>query len=211
MTGLFGLAYANTSGIAIDDAETIFIILSQLLFNPLVGGFLLAAILAAIMSTISSQLLVTSSSLARDIYANFIDQEASDKTQVMIGRICVFVVALISIWIAFGQNKTILSIVSNAWAGFGAAFGPLILLSLLWRKMTRAGAIAGMVTGAVVVLVWIYAPLGSDGESLSTHLYEIVPGFVISTLAIITVSKMGPSTTHEMEELYDKYKHKLVN
>ncbi|MEM0911938.1 MAG: sodium/proline symporter PutP [Pseudomonadota bacterium] len=210
MTGLFGLAYAYQHDVEVKDAETIFIILSQLLFHPFIGGFLLAAILAAIMSTISSQLLVTSSSLTRDIFASFIQKQATDKMQVMVGRLSVFLVALVAIGVAFGQNNSILSIVSNAWAGFGAAFGPLILFSLLWRNMTRGGAIAGMITGATVVLIWIYGPLGNNGESLSKQLYEIVPGFLAASLAIVVVSKLSTSAPNKITALYDKYRYHLL-
>ena len=133
-TGLCGLSYATANDLKVADPETIFILLSQLLFNPLIAGFLLAAILAAIMSTISSQLLVTSSALAEDLYRMFLNKEASQNRLVNIGRASVFIVALIAVILAFDRNSTILSLVSNAWAGFGAAFGPVILFSLYWKK-----------------------------------------------------------------------------
>ncbi|MGQ8366813.1 sodium/proline symporter PutP [Glaciecola sp. 1036] len=209
MTGLFGLAYVIGNNVPLDDHETIFIVLSQLLFHPLIGGFLLAAILAAIMSTISSQLLVTSSSLTRDIYASFIDRNASEKSQVFVGRVSVFIVSVVAILLAFGENKTILDLVSNAWAGFGAAFGPMIILSLVWKGMSKNAAIAGILTGAVVVLIWIYAPLGENGETLSSTLYEIIPGFIASTIAILIVGKISPPKTNALVELFDKYEKKL--
>jgi len=191
-TGFAGIAYVAKTGIKLDDAETIFILLSQILFNPLIAGFLLAAILAAIMSTISSQLLVTSSSLTEDFYKTFLHKEASDKQQVLVGRISVFLVALIAIYLAYDRNSTILTLVSNAWAGFGAAFGPVIIGSLYWKKMTRNGALAGMITGAVTVLLWIYLPITINGQSLSSLMYEIVPGFVLCSLVIYIVSNMSP-------------------
>ena len=187
-TGLIGLAYARENGIAVDDPETIFIILSQILFHPLVGGFLLAAILAAIMSTISSQLLVASSSLTEDMYALFFRREASDTELVLVGRVAVLLVALVAILLAYDRSSNVLTLVSNAWAGFGAAFGPLVLLSLWWKRMTRTGALAGMVTGALVVLLWVYGGFTVDGQPLSAVMYEIVPGFVLSTIAILAVS-----------------------
>ena len=191
-TGFTGIAYIAKTGITLDDPETIFIVLSQILFNPLIAGFLLAAILAAIMSTISSQLLVTSSSLTEDFYKTFLHKEATDKQQVMVGRISVFLVALVAIYLAYDRNSTILTLVSNAWAGFGAAFGPVIIGSLYWKKMTRNAALAGMITGAVTVLLWINLPIMVNGQSLSSIMYEIVPGFVLASLVIYLVSIMAP-------------------
>ncbi|HZW15378.1 MAG TPA: sodium/proline symporter PutP, partial [Brevundimonas sp.] len=158
-TGLAGLAYATANGLSVEDPETIFIILSDVLFHPLISGFLLAAILAAIMSTISSQLLVASSSLTEDFYAMFIRRDAPQKELVLVGRLAVLAVALAAIGLAYSPDNNVLGLVANAWAGFGAAFGPLIILSLTWKRMTRNGALAGMITGAAVVLFWIFAPV----------------------------------------------------
>ncbi|TPH17930.1 sodium/proline symporter PutP [Litorilituus lipolyticus] len=202
-TGFAGIAYVDKTGIALDDAETIFIVLSQLLFNPLVAGFLLAAILAAIMSTISSQLLVTSSSLTGDFYQAFLNKEASEKQLVLVGRISVLIVALVAIFLAYDRNSTILSLVSNAWAGFGAAFGPVVIGSLYWSKMTKNGALAGIVTGAATVLFWIYAPITINGTSLSSIVYEIVPGFIMCSLAIYIVSMMDKTVSDDMESVFD--------
>ncbi len=193
-TGFAGIAYVAKTGMTLTDPETIFILLSQILFSPLIAGFLLAAILAAIMSTISSQLLVTSSSLTEDFYKTFLHKEASDKQQVMVGRISVVLVALVSISLAYDRDSTILTLVSNAWAGFGAAFGPVIIGSLYWKKMTRNGALAGMITGAVTVLLWIYLPVTINGQSLSSIMYEIVPGFILCSLVIYIVSNMSPQS-----------------
>ena len=154
-TGFAGIAYVAKTGMKLDDAETIFIVLSQLLFSPLIAGFLLAAILAAIMSTISSQLLVTSSSLTGDFYQAFLHRDATEKQLVLVGRVSVFLVALVAIYLAYDRNSSILSLVSNAWAGFGAAFGPVIIGCLYWKGMTRNGALAGIISGAVTVLIWI--------------------------------------------------------
>jgi SSS family solute:Na+ symporter/sodium/proline symporter len=191
-TGLAGIAYVAKSGLQLDDAETIFIVLSQILFNPLIAGFLLAAILAAIMSTISSQLLVTSSSLTEDFYKTFLHRQASEKQQVLIGRLSVLLVALVAIALAYDRNSSILSLVSNAWAGFGAAFGPVVIASLYWRKMTGNAALAGMITGAATVLLWIYLPITIDGKPLSSVMYEIVPGFISCSLVIYLVSSVAP-------------------
>lgn len=190
-TGLAGLAYATRTGLPVSDPETIFILLSDVLFHPLITGFLLAAILAAIMSTISSQLLVSSSSLTEDFYSVFLRKTASQKELVMIGRLAVLAVSLAAIGLASNPESNVLGLVANAWAGFGAAFGPLVILSLTWKRMTRDGALAGMIVGAATVLVWIYAPVLADGGKLSSLIYEIVPGFVLSFLAIVVVSLLG--------------------
>jgi sodium/proline symporter len=203
-TGFAGIAYVSKTGLQLDDAETIFIVLSQMLFNPLITGFLLAAILAAIMSTISSQLLVTSSSLTEDFYKTFLHRDATDKQQVLVGRISVFLVALAAIYLAYDRNSSILSLVSNAWAGFGAAFGPVVIGSLYWKKMTRNGALAGMITGAVTVLFWIYAPITINGQSLSSVMYEIVPGFILCSLVIYVVSNMSPQDDDKVLAKYDE-------
>lgn len=202
-TGFFGYAYSHKSAIAVGDAETIFIVLSQALFHPLIGGFMLAAILAAIMSTVSSQLLVTSSSLTEDVYKVFLNKDASDKHLVLVGRICVLLVALISIGMAHNKDSSILNIVANAWAGFGAAFGPLIVLGLYWKRMTFLGAISGVVVGAATVLVWIYSPLTIGGESLGSIVYEIVPGVVLSSIAIVSVSLLDKEPSASMQKLFD--------
>ncbi|RDV25197.1 sodium/proline symporter PutP [Alteromonas aestuariivivens] len=208
-TGLFGMAYVTAQpGVSIDP-ETVFIYLSQILFHPLIGGFLLAAILAAIMSTISSQLLVTSSSLTSDFYQAFLRKDATQGELVIAGRISVVVVALTAIFLAYDRNSTILNLVSNAWAGFGAAFGPLVLFSLFRRGMTRRAALGGMIVGAVTVLLWIYLPVTIGGQSLSNWMYEIVPGFVLSSLTIVILSKSG-SPRDGVTETFDRFRQTLL-
>ncbi len=195
-TGFVGAAYVRNTGGSIFDSETIFIYLSQVLFSPLITGFLLAAILAAIMSTISSQLLVSSSSLTEDIYTLF-KHDVGDRELVTIGRGAVFVVAVIAALLSLDPESSILGLVSNAWAGFGAAFGPLILACLLWRRTTIAGAIAGIVVGAIVVIAWI--ALG-----LSDTMYEIVPGFIASGFAIWLVSRTTPAPSPAIDATFDR-------
>ncbi|WPJ95498.1 sodium/proline symporter PutP [Coraliomargarita algicola] len=190
--GLFGRAYAARNGMVIDDPETIFILLADLLFHPLVTGFLYAALLAAIMSTISSQLLVSSSSLAEDFYRLFFNTKASEPQVVTVSRISVVIVGVLAAWMANDPDSQILKLVSNAWAGFGAAFGPLIILSLTWKRMSGTGAVAGMLTGAVTVIAWIQ--LGWSSSFLGgPGIYEIIPGFILAWCAIVIVSRLTPS------------------
>lgn len=198
-TGLIGIAYISETGGTLDNPETIFIFFSQVLFHPLISGFLLAAILAAVMSTVSSQLLVTSSALTEDFYNTFLKRSASDKELVLVGRISVLLVALVAIILSLDSDSTILDIVSNAWAGFGSAFGPAILFSLYWKRMTRWGALAGMLTGAVTVILWVYV------LDLSGFLYEMIPGFILSTIAIVVVSLMSSNSRETVREGYDKF------
>lgn len=203
-TGFAGIAYVAKTGTELTDPETIFVLFSQVLFHPLISGFLLAAILAAIMSTISSQLLVTSSSLTGDFYQAFLNKDATDKQLVFVGRLSVFLVAIVAISLAYDRNSSILSLVSNAWAGFGAAFGPLVILSLYWKKMNKQGALAGMLTGAITVLIWIYVPITVGGELLSSVMYEIVPGFILSTIAIVVVSNFTAAPDESVEKMFDE-------
>jgi SSS family solute:Na+ symporter len=187
--GVFGRAYAVRTGLDVADPETIFIILSDLLFHPLITGFLYAALLAAVMSTISSQLLVSSSSLTEDFYRLFLRKEATDRECVNVGRVCVVLVGLVGAVIASDPDSQVLGLVSNAWAGFGAAFGPLILLSLMWPRTNGTGAISGVVVGAVTVMVWISLGWGSEFMG-GPGVYSIIPGFIASGIAIIAVSSM---------------------
>lgn len=202
-TGVAGAAYVTANNGDLGDPEAIFIYLSQVLFHPLVGGFLLAAILAAIMSTISSQLLVASSSVTEDFYKTFVRRSATQKELVLIGRISVLAVAVVAVFLARDPSASILSLVSNAWAGFGAAFGPIILLSLFWRRITRTGALAGMLTGAITVLFWIYAPIELGGEKLPAIMYEIVPGFILASAAAIGVSLYGDRPVRSIGRRHD--------
>lgn len=181
LVGLIGRVYAESKGLTVADPETIFILLAGELFAQALVGFLLAAILAAIMSTISAQLLVTGSSLTEDVYRLFVRRNASEKEIVAVGRLSVVAVAAIAMILAQNPESSVLNLVSNAWAGFGAAFGPVIILSLTWKRMALAGAFAGMVTGALVVIGWI-------AMGWSSAMYEIVPGFVLAMAAIIGVS-----------------------
>ena len=210
-TGFVGIAYANQFNLKVDDAETIFIIFSQLLFHPLISGFLMAAILAAIMSTISSQLLVSASSLTEDIYRVVTSKEVSEKQTVTIGRYGVAGVAIVALMLAMDASNTILSLVSNAWAGFGAAFGPLVLFCLYRKDLTAKAAMAGMVSGAATVLFWIYAPVLANGEALSSVMYEIIPGFAVSTLTLYLMSRFGEKPADSVEKTFIQASEELAN
>ena len=197
-TGFVGIAYVQQTSTTLADPETIFILLSQVLFHPFVTGFLLAALLAAVMSTISSQLLVTSSALTQDFYKTFFNKTASDSHLVMMGRLSVLLVAIVAVVIALDRSSSILSLVSNAWAGFGAAFGPVVLFSLYWPRMTRQGALAGMVVGAATVLFWIYSPISVNGTPLNDLLYAMVPGVAMSAIAIVIGSMLSAKPAEEL-------------
>jgi sodium/proline symporter len=197
LTGFVGAAYFAARGGAPADAETVFLVLAQILFHPFIAGFVLAAVLAAIMSTISSQLLVTSSSLTEDIYKTFLKRDATERELVTIGRGAVVLVSIVAGLLALDPDSSILSIVGNAWAGFGAAFGPAILFSLRWKRTTKEGVLAGMIVGAAAVIAWIL--LG-----WSSWLYEIVPGFLASSLAIWLVSRTTAAPSDAIDRQFDE-------
>lgn len=189
--GIIGAAYVNHFNISLHDPEKIFIAMSQLIFNPWVAGVLLSAILAAIMSTASSQLLVSSSTLAEDFYHRIFRRDASPRTLMIVSRIGVLLVSLVAFLISTDKNSSVLSIVSYAWAGFGASFGSVMLFSLFWARMTRLGAILGMISGALTVV------LHKNFFSDFFPIYEIVPGFLVASIVIIFVSltqKVRPGT-----------------
>ncbi|MDO4231372.1 MAG: sodium/proline symporter PutP [Lautropia sp.] len=206
--GFFGIAYFGprpevNAGVTAN-AETVFIETARQLFNPWIAGALLAAILAAVMSTLSCQLLVCSSALTQDIYKTFLRKEASDKELVWFGRVMVLVVSVVAIWLASDPNSQILGLVSYAWAGFGAAFGPVVILSLLWPRMNRNGALAGMVVGAITVIAWKNTDwAGMDLPTLA-KVYEIIPGFILSGLAAIIVSLMSAPPSAAIRQTFDE-------
>lgn len=166
------------------DRETVFIALTQLLFHPVIAGIVLAAILAAVMSTIDSQLLVASTSLAEDLYHPLQRTPPSQQTLVRVGRAAVVIVAGIALWLATDPDSRVLGLVSYAWAGLGASFGPVILAALHWRGMNAAGALAGMIAGGTTVVVW-----GALDGGLF-ELYELLPGFLVGGAATIVVSRL---------------------
>jgi sodium/proline symporter len=197
-TGIVGAAYFQQNpGVELSDPEAVFLALGQILFHPFIAGLMLAAVLAAIMSTVSSQLLVSSSALVEDIFKVIFTMGTSEKNYVNIGRFAVLAVALIAIYFAWEQNDTILGLVAFAWAGFGASFGPVILLSLYWKKFTGQGALWAMIVGAVTVFTW-------GNSFLKDYLYEIVPGFVFALIVAIVVSKLTYKYDPEVEAEFEE-------
>ena len=179
-------------------SETVFIRLVRELFPPFIAGILLSAILAAAMSTADSQLLVASSSVTSDIYKPFIRKNASDKELLWVGRAVVIVIAVIAFFIARNPNSGgIMDLVENAWAGFGAAFGPVIILSLYWKRFTYKGAVAGIICGGGTVFLWKML------LAQTTGLYELLPGFIVGMIACIIVSLIDKKPSAEVEKIYD--------
>ena len=206
-TGFFGIAYfAGHPGSGAEavaaNPERVFIELAEALFNPWVAGVLLSAILAAIMSTLSCQLLVCSSALTEDFYHGFVRKHASERELVWVGRTMVLLVALVAIWIARDPESRVLGLVAYAWAGFGAAFGPVVLLSLFWKRMTGIGALAGMVTGALVVLAW---------KHTGSALYEMVPGFIAAGIAVVVASLLDREPPAQVQATHEQVHAKLAS
>jgi len=209
LVGLIGFAYAKTGVLGIGfDAEKIFMTLIDAFFHPLVAGVMLAAILAAVMSTADSQLIVVSSSFTEDFYKFFMKRQIKEKELILVSRLALILVALIAAFFAKNPNSSVLGLVSYAWGGFGAAFGPLVIFSLFWRRMTKNGAIAGMVTGALTVIIWKNFLSGGIFD-----IYELLPGFVLAGFAIVIVSLLDKSPGDEIVEIFDKVvsKNKLVD
>lgn len=217
--GILGRAFLyptilGTEGSA--STENVFIEMITKIFTqeyalPFIGGLFLCGILAAIMSTADSQLLVTASSVANDLYKGVVNPKAEDKKVMNISRVSVIVVAVFAYIIALDPNSSIMGLVSNAWAGLGAAFGPLVLMSLFWKRINLPGAAAGIVSGGLTVIVWDYIPL-VNGETLgtATSLYSLVVGFAVSLVLIVAVSLATAPPTREMMQEFDDVASKKV-
>ncbi len=204
LVGLVGLVYITQSPInELTDSEKIFMLLVNTIFHPVIAGILLAAILAAIMSTADSQLLVSSSALAEDFYKQVFRQDASSKEVVKVGRIGVVLISIVALILAQSPDSTVLGMVSYAWAGFGAAFGPAMVLSLYWSRMNRNGALAGIIVGGATVVVWKQLSGGWF------ELYELVPGFIFATIAIVVVSLISGEPESCVTEQHKKYQKLL--
>ena len=222
--GVVGRAFLTTP-LEGGDTEKVFIKMILQLFTenyylPVVGGIFLCGILAAIMSTADSQLLVSASSVAEDIYKGVFKKDADDKTVLKISRITVLVIAVLAYLIALDPNSSIMGLVSNAWAGFGAAFGPLVVLSLFWKRTNLQGAVAGVLSGAITVIVWDYLKIVSTVDEAGnairvtigdyTGLYSLLVGFVISLICIVVVSLLTPAPDAEILQEFDDVKNKRV-
>ncbi|ADV28884.1 sodium/proline symporter [Pseudoxanthomonas suwonensis 11-1] len=203
-TGLAGLAWfaahPELAGPVDANPERVFIALGEQLFNPWIAGVLLSAILAAIMSTLSAQLLVCSSALTEDFYRGLLRPRASHAELVWFGRAMVLAVAALAMWIARDPESRVLGLVSYAWAGFGAAFGPVVVVSLFWKRMTRNGALAGMLVGAATVIAW---------KHTGSALYEMVPGFIAATVAIVLVSLLGKAPSQALQARHEQVRAAL--
>ena len=203
LVGLAGLTYLNDQGSALADGETIFMVLVNAIFHPVIAGILLAAILAAIMSTADSQLLVSSSALAEDFYKDILKKEATSEQVMLVGRLAVIAIALVALSLAFDPDSSVLGLVSYAWAGFGAAFGPALLISMFWKRMNRFGALAGIVVGGVTVVVWKQLSGGIY------DLYEIVPGILFASVAIVIISLITKAPDEEITKEFELVKQTI--
>ena len=215
--GVVGRAYLAPDVLTGGGEEKVFIQMIIKIFTEdfhfaVIGGIFLCGILAAIMSTADSQLLVSASSVAEDIYKGVLKKDAADATVLRISRITVILIAVLAYLIALDPNSSIMGLVSNAWAGLGAAFGPTVLLSLYWRRTNFQGAVAGIASGALTVILWDYIPL-IDGQTLGsvTGLYSLAIGFAVSLAAIIIVSLVTPAPSQEMLEEFDDVSQKRIN
>ena len=202
VVGFIGAAMFEN--LANGEEEKVFIYMIAKVMNPWFGGIMSAAILSAIMSTIDSQLLVSSSALTEDFYQKAIKKNASEKEIIFVGRICVIIISVIALLLALRPNDTILGIVAYAWGGFGAAFGPLVIFALFCPRTSWQAALAGMVTGTVVLVVW-------KQIGLSSYLYEIVPGFVANCVTIVLVNMIIPQRDEKILTDYNQVIEKITS
>ena len=203
--GIIGRAYTAGSPLAGADSEKIFMIMVQSLFVTFLAGVMLSAILAAIMSTADSQLLVAASTISEDFYKAIFKKEAGQKELVWSGRAAVIAIAIVAYSISLNPNSSVFKVVSFAWAGLGATFGPIVIMALFWRRTTGKGALAGVLVGGITVLVW--KNLSSLGGIFT--LYEIVPAFILSLAAIIIVSLVDNEPSKEITDLFDKVQQEI--
>ncbi|USD67457.1 sodium/proline symporter PutP [Vibrio sp. SCSIO 43136] len=204
LVGVVGLLYVTNNSIDLEDGEKIFMLLVNAMFHPVIAGILLAAILAAIMSTADSQLLVSSSALAEDFYKQVFNKDATPQQVMLVGRIAVIGISVVALVLAMNPESTVLGLVSYAWAGFGAAFGPAVVLSLFWARMNRYGAMAGILVGGITIVFWKQLSGGIF------DLYEIVPGIVLSTAAIVITTLITGEPEEEVAKQHQEYEKNLV-
>lgn len=212
--GVLGRAYFG-SGV-LKDAENVFIEMISSVFNsklalPFIGGIFICGILAAIMSTADSQLLVCASSVSKDIYKNIIKPSASDKKVLQISRITVIIVAVLAFIIAWNPESSIMGLVSDAWAGLGSAFGPLVVASLFWKRTNLYGAVAGILSGGLTVIIWDYIPL-AGGRTIyaATGIYSLLVGFAVSFVFIIIASLCTKAPGQDIIDEFEKAKKAAI-
>ena len=203
LIGLIGRQVFPTAHLTSSSAESIFITMSTSFLPPLLAGFVMAGILAATISSSDSYLLIAASAFAKNIYQGIVKKDASDKQVMNISRLTLLIIAVIAAVIALDENSVIFTIVSFAWAGFGATFGPLMLFSLFWKRTTRAGAIAGMIAGAFMVFFWKFAlkPMGGI-----LGVYELLPAFIFSAIVIVIVSLLTPAPSKDIQDEFEMAK-----
>ncbi|WP_196595378.1 sodium/proline symporter PutP [Pectinatus frisingensis] len=201
LVGMVGKIYL-TEPLTGSNTETVFLVMSHDLFSPFVAGLILSAVLAAIMSTASSQLLVAASAFSQDFYKTLIHKTNNQKELVWVSRLSVIVISVIAILMGINPDNLILDMVAYAWAGFGACFGPALLTSLFWRRTTNKGVIAGIIIGGITVILWKHFAIWG--------LYEIIPGFLFSLLAIIVVSLLDTPPSKEIINIFDSVKHSNI-
>ena len=201
--GVIGRVLYPTDLLTSSEAESVFILLSTRLLPPIIAGFVMAGILAATISSSDSYLLIAASSLAKNLYQGVFKKKATDKEVLWVSRITLLVIAIIAVLIALDEDSVIFTIVSFAWAGFGATFGPIMLFSLFWKRTNRWGAVAGMISGGVMVFFWklVIRPLGGIW-----NVYELLPAFIISAIAIVVVSLLTEEPSDEIKSEFDKVK-----
>ena len=203
--GIMGRQLFPTELTTSSDAENVFILLATRLLPPVIAGLVMAGILAATISSSDSYLLIAASAFAKNIYQGLVKKDASDKQVLWMSRLALLVICAIAIVIALDENSVIFTIVSFAWAGFGATFGPLMLFSLFWKRTNRAGAIAGMIGGGVMVFVWnlLVRPLGGLWD-----IYELLPAFIFSSICIVVVSLLTKEPNREIQEEFEAVRSK---
>ncbi len=199
--GILGRHLFPTEHLTQTSSENIFITMATSYLPPIIAGFVMAGILAATISSSDSYLLIAASALSKNIYQGVFKKDATDKQVMTVSRITLLLIAVIAIFIALDENSVIFKIVSFAWAGFGATFGPLMVFSLFWRRMNRAGAIAGMASGAATVFIWklLISPIGGIFA-----VYELLPAFIISSVAIVVTSLLTAPPADDVTADFDR-------
>lgn len=206
--GVLGRAYFADN--ILEDSENVFIQMINSVFNsklaiPFIGGIFICGILAAIMSTADSQLLVCASSVSKDIYKNIVKPDADDKKLLLVSRVTVIIVSVLAFIIAWNPDSSIMGLVSDAWAGLGSAFGPLVVASLFWKRANLNGAVAGIISGGLTVIIWDYIPI-INGQTIyaATGIYSLLVGFFISLLFIIVLSLCTKAPEQEIIDEFNK-------